>query len=319
MISFQFETYIADGAEHYSYGADYGKGMVQTSKTVSFPESLLSLVDMNIDEIEPAIRQLNEVLCQLTTTREKQYAEEVNALLDELALRHIYFQQLALDWRYRLSRAMIFEQYTEDMLPRKYLYALPDTLRRMQGQIVGLFENVLDADNSDEPTSKRMVDYYQRSGETAFRFYPQPIGFKLIGEVFTEVLTPNNIYDILDFQLRACVKQEIKMRRCKNCGRYFAVMRHGATEYCGRVADERGHTCREVGAINTWTRSKQDDEVFKTYRREYKKRFARMKADKLPPEDFYAWSEKAKEEKKKCDLGEISRDKFYAWLNKDRG
>ena len=60
MISFQFETYIADGAEHYSYGADYGKGMVQTSKTVSFPESLLSLVDMNIDEIEPAIRQLNE-------------------------------------------------------------------------------------------------------------------------------------------------------------------------------------------------------------------------------------------------------------------
>mgnify|MGYP000382285717 CR=1 FL=1 len=77
MISFQFETYIADGAEHYSYGADYGKGMVQTSKTVSFPESLLSLVDMNIDEIEPAIRQLNEVLWQLTTTREKQYAEEV--------------------------------------------------------------------------------------------------------------------------------------------------------------------------------------------------------------------------------------------------
>ena len=78
MISFQFETYIADGAEHYSYGADYGKGMVQTSKTVSFPESLLSLVDMNIDEIEPAIRQLNEVLWQLTTTREKQYVEEVN-------------------------------------------------------------------------------------------------------------------------------------------------------------------------------------------------------------------------------------------------
>ena len=67
MISFQFETYIADGAEHYSYGADYGKGMVQTSKTVSFPESLLSLVDMNIDEIEPAIRQLNEELWNSVT------------------------------------------------------------------------------------------------------------------------------------------------------------------------------------------------------------------------------------------------------------
>ena len=318
MISFQFETYIADGAEHYSYGADYGKGMVQTSKTVSFPESLLSLVDMNIDEIEPAIRQLNEVLWQLTTTREKQYAEEVNALLDELELRHIYFQQLALDWRYRLSRAVIFEQYTEDMLPRKYLYALPDTLRRMQGQIVELFENVLDADNSDEPTSKRMVDYYQRSGETAFRFYPQPIGFELIGEVFTEVLTPNNIYDILDFQLRACVKQEIKMRRCKNCGRYFAVMRHGATEYCGRVADERGRTCREVGAINTWMRSKRDDEVFKVYRREYKKRFAWIKAGRITDQQFYDWSERARAEKDKCEQGLISQKELETWLKESK-
>ena len=32
---------------------DYGKGMVQTSRRpCPFPESLLSLVDMNIDEIE---------------------------------------------------------------------------------------------------------------------------------------------------------------------------------------------------------------------------------------------------------------------------
>ena len=314
MISFQFETYIADGAEHYSYGADYGKGMVQTSKTVSFPESLLSLVDMNIDEIEPAIRQLNEVLWQLTTTREKQYVEEVNALLDELELRHIYFQQLALDWRYRLSRAMIFEQYTEDMLPRKYLYALPDTLRRMQGQIVELFENVLDADNSDEPTSKRMVDYYQRSGETAFRFYPQPIGFKLIGEVFTEVLTPNNIYDILDFQLRACVKQEIKMRRCKNCGRYFAQTGRVSAEYCDRPPLDGQSCCRAMGAFQQWTLKQADDPVFKVYRREYKRRFAWIKAGRISDSEFYAWSEQAREQKKRCDEGIITAEEFGRWL-----
>ena len=314
MISFQFETYIADGAEHYSYGADYGKGMVQTSKTVSFPESLLSLVDMNIDEIEPAIRQLNEVLWQLTTTREKQYVEEVNALLDELELRHIYFQQLALDWRYRLSRAVIFEQYTEDMLPRKYLYALPDTLRRMQGQIVELFENVLDADNSDEPTSKRMVDYYQRSGETAFRFYPQPIGFELIGEVFTEVLTPNNIYDILDFQLRACVKQEIKMRRCKNCGRYFAQTGRVSAEYCDRTPLDGQSSCRAMGAFQQWTLKQADDPVFKVYRREYKRRFAWIKAGRISDSEFYAWSEQAREQKKKCDEGSITVEEFQRWL-----
>lgn len=315
MISFQFKTYIADGAEHYSYGADYGKGMTLTAQTIPLPESLLALIDMDIDMIEPAIRQLNETLWQLATTQEKRYAEDAKALLDDLTPRHIYFQQLALDWKYRLSRALIFEQYTEDMLPRRYLYALPDSLRQMQRQIMELFENVLDTDNSDEPVSKRMADYYKRCAATAFRFYPQPIGFELIDDVFTEVLTPNNIYDILDFQLRACVKQGIKMRRCKNCGRYFAVTGHGATEYCGRVADEKGRTCREVGAINTWTRSKQDDEVFKVYRREYKKRFARMKAGKLPPEDFYAWSEKAREKKEACEGGVLARDAFFQWLS----
>lgn len=315
MISFQFKTYIADSAEHYSYGADDGKGMALTAQTIPLPESLLALIDMDIDTIEPTIRQLNETLWQLATTQEKRYAEDAKALLDDLTLRHIYFQQLSLDWKYRLSRALIFEQYTEEMLPRRYLYALPDSLRQMQGQIVELFENVLDTDNSGEPVSKRMVDYYRRCGETAFRFYPQPIGFELVSDdAFAEVLTPNNIYDILDFQLRACVKQEVKMRRCKNCGRYFALTGHGATEYCGRVADEKGRTCREVGAINTWTRSKQDDEVFKVYRREYKKRFARMKAGKLPPEDFYAWSEKAREKKEVCEAGELARETFFKWL-----
>lgn len=315
MISFQFKTYIADGAEHYNYGADYGKEMSLTTQTVAFPDSLMALVDMDIDQIEPIIQELNEVLWQLTTTREKQYAEEARVLLDALAPQHIYFQQFALDWKYRLSRALIFEQYTEDMLPRKYLYAMPDTLQQMQGQIVELFENVLDTDNSGEPVSQRMVDYYKRCGETAFRFYPQPIGFELVSDdAFAEVLTPNNIYDILDFQLRACVKQEVKMRRCKNCGRYFALTGHGATEYCGRVADEKGRTCREVGAINTWTRGKQKDEVWKDYRREYKKRFARMRAGKLPSEEFYAWSEEAQEKKAAYDNGTLAREAFLNWL-----
>lgn len=95
-------------------------------------------------------------------------------------------------------------------------------------------------------------------------------------------------------------------------------MRHGATEYCGRVADERGRTCREVGAINTWTRSKRDDEVFKVYRREYKKRFAWIKAGRITDEAFYAWSEKAREEKKKCDRDIISLAEFQQWLKESK-
>ena len=63
-----------------------------------------------------------------------------------------------------------------------------------------------------------------------------------------------------------------------------------STEYCDRICDSKGRTCREMGAINTWTQRKQGDEVFKEYRREYKKRFARINAGRLTKSAFYAWS-----------------------------
>ena len=74
------------------------------------------------------------------------------------------------------------------------------------------------------------------------------------------------------------------------------MMRHGAGWYCGRVADERRRTCRGR-AINTWTRSKRDDEVFKVYRRGTKKRFAWIKAGRITDQQFYDWSERARAEK----------------------
>ena len=50
----------------------------------------------------------------------------------------------------------------------------------------------------------------------------------------------------------------------------FSVNHH----YCDRVFDSKGRTCKDVGAIAKWTREKDTDDVFKAYRREYKKRFA---------------------------------------------
>ena len=95
---------------------------------------------------------------------------------------------------------------------------------------------------------------------------------------------------------------------------YFSITGRANTGYCNRPFDSRGRTCKEVGAIAQWTLSKKDDDVFKDYRREYKKRFARMKAGTLPSQEFYAWSKKAREKKAACEAGEITVDKFKAWL-----
>ena len=57
-----------------------------------------------------------------------------------------------------------------------------------------------------------------------------------------------------------------------------------------------------------------DDPIFKAYRKEYKKRFAWIKAGRITDEQFYAWSEQAREEKKKCDREIITLEDFQQWL-----
>ena len=70
------------------------------------------------------------------------------------------------------------------------------------------------------------------------------------------------VYDLIDYHLRECIKREVKMRVCKNCGRYFALTGRTNTEYCSQPFDEKGRTCREVGAIALWTKRKSRDALF---------------------------------------------------------
>ena len=60
--------------------------------------------------------------------------------------------------------------------------------------------------------------------------------------------------------------------------------------------------------------SHAQDELLKIYRREYKRRFAWIRAGKISQEAFSAWSKEAQKEKGKCENGEISQMDFAKWL-----
>ena len=132
-----------------------------------------------------------------------------------------------------------------------------------------------------------MANYYKREGSDSlntFQFCTLPMKFELVdAHTFTEVLYPKTIYDLIDYSLHQCIQREQRMRMCKNCGLYFAVKGRGTAEYCDVITDGKGRVCKEVGAFVQWSQSKEDDEIFKVYRREYKKRFARTKTGKITP------------------------------------
>ena len=296
MPDYIFKTYIDGGREYYEY-TDAADREQTIKKDFPFPESLMELLYMDTQELEAITRKMDRALLAFYQSGAKDDLQVVAAGLNELASRHVYFELLRLDWTERLKAA-------ERVTPKEYLRLLPhkkishiySNIDTMQRQIISLIAHALDT-------------LY------TFQFQPQPVNFEVIDRrIFAEVLYPKDIYDLIDHHIRECVKREVRMRVCKNCLRYFAVTGKASTEYCDRICDSKGRTCREIGAINTWTQRKQGDEVFKEYRREYKKRFARINAGKLTKSVFYAWSEEARKKKEDCDNGTITPEDFSRWL-----
>jgi hypothetical protein len=314
-MRYTYRVWVADGNEYFEYGNEQKK-----KKDLPFGTSLMELLYLDVWAYSELFEGIGKAITELYSSKEQRYADEVLEVLDMIAPKHIYFELLRLEWQDRLEQAKR-QNYANvhDLLPRKELTHIPSNVHTMQEQIKTLFAHVLDLDTSPkESVQKKMVRYYNYRGSdhlNTFQFQPQPMSFEVIDrKTFTEVLYPKNIYDLIDYFVREFVKREQPVRICKNCKRYFALSGRSDAEYCNRPIDDKGRACRDVGSIKAWTEKRKDDDVFKVYRREYKKRFGWIKAGKIKQEDFYAWSEKAREQKAKCDTGEISLQEFTEWL-----
>ena len=313
MIHYEFKTCISDGMELYGFVQEEANGQrVMSTRNARFPQSLLSFLDFDIEQIRLAFQPLSDGVRKVIAEKSREESDRVCQMFAGLTNYHPYFVLLFLDWRYRLDRAWYLGyEFPQNYLQVEYLDEMPDNLERLQRQALDLLTHIWVKDTSDRSVDEKMTAYYLEAEQVekdVFRFRPQKMSYELMyRQTFAEFLCPDTVYDLIDYHLRECLKREIKMRRCKNCGRLFAVTGHGGTEYCGR-------TCREIGAFRVWEKSKSTDEPFKVFRREYKKRFAWIKAGRITKDEFYSWSERAREKRDKCDAGRITLEEFEAWL-----
>lgn len=316
MSAYTFKTYIFNRREYFCYGENTSL----TKKDFPFPESLLKLLRLDIWQYEPLIKNMEKALLRFYQTEEPQDADIILTGLDQLAEAHIYFQQLRLSWQHRFERAATIDGTALiDLLPRQELTHIPSSIDNTQKQIQRLFQSVLDIElGKKSSVPELMAAYYDREGTdtlNTYQFSTLPLKFELVDKhTFTEILYPNSIYDLIDYFLRKCIQQEQRMRVCKNCGLYFAVKGRGTAEYCDITTDEKDRVCKEIGALKHWMKSKEDDEVFNAYRREYKKRFAWTKTGKISPAMLYAWGEKAREKKAECEGRKITLEEYQEWL-----
>lgn len=240
--------------------------------------------------------------------------------LGALADTHSFFRVLHTKWFY--LRSVGFKNATAAVSEAlNELRSLSEELSLYQKQIQRFFELILDIDKAGREPSRQVMRYYhfdqpdQPSDPELFPFRLLTTRFEPVGgDACAPVLYANSVADMISFSLQTCVERNITVRRCKNCGRYFAQTGRVSAEYCDRPPLDGQSSCRSMGAFQQWTLKQAGDPVFKVYRREYKRRFAWIKAGRISDSEFYAWSEQAREQKKKCDEGVITEDEFQRWL-----
>lgn len=308
---YTFKMYFIGDQEQFEYDPWGGQGTDATQKTLPYLESLLSFLELDCTGVERSLQDILDSWDAFFSTGDNACADSALQQMGALAGQHIYFRLPYLQWFARRAQGTLDPEMTKELL------RLSEQLSMYQRQAQTFLERVLDIDQVGRETqqnTRRQYLFDQPRDPDLFRFEAIPVSFGPVdSDTCGLILQPNTVRDLIDFSLRECVMRDIPVRRCRNCGRYFPLTGRVTAEYCSRPNSER-KPCRNTGAALKWEDSRKDNAVFKEYRREYKRRFAWIRAGKISEEDFSDWSKKAQSKKKECDDEKISLDEFKAWL-----
>ena len=123
--TYDLGAYVLDGSERYQWMVETDAGRKLESKSIRFPDSLLSFLYLDVDELEPLFRSLHDDLLHLALSHEQRYVDGIFSTLDALAVRHTYFEEFCVDYKWRVSHAKLHDDYSEDVLRVQMAGAMP--------------------------------------------------------------------------------------------------------------------------------------------------------------------------------------------------
>ena len=230
------------------------------------------------------------------------------------------FAKMSTAQRNALYYLMYRDQFTP-VLDTNLQYSIRPTnrMRRMMA--------AFDFSSKHESAALDLVDMTQHPEDEV------PEGFQEILAAVDDVVEDCStlVYAIAD--LRALLSLEIfdlaqtglRIKRCKNCGRYF-VIENDDEEYCLRIPAGEKKSCRDLHTTkpSTYYSISIDltpDEALAAavqvaYRKAYKTHYARVKAGTLTEDEFNRWKAIAVKMKETVATGEMSIKAYEEWLKK---
>ncbi len=123
----------------------------------------------------------------------------------------------------------------------------------------------------------------------------------------------SNIDEILELEFTKMLKTDIKIKKCKRCGKYFRLKGKYHTEYCSRIADGETRNCREIAASDKYKERTAVNQALQIYNKYYKRYHARLKVNQIKSPDFYTWKYKTLIMRSDCEDGKVSPEEYETW------
>ncbi len=323
---FEMRTVAEDGeGVETLYHKEYPSG----TTVGDFLEVDLSIWDQMIPKIREAVQSINEgrylkksfnalFYCTLYWLDQSAFFAPFAAALQRLHIIHGVGDLISLD---------------ECMEQMAYYKDLQAYLRDLTGQVFSVGESESTAlryfslqkqfgVESYPPFTFESVRYLTAVKGIGGRFpYDEFLEEDEINEpqtIVTEQLETEDAGAFAEFLLYRYLQENLHLRKCKYCGRFFATHGHTKLEYCDRLIENSTKTCREMGSLRLYEQRQMEDPAVREYKRSYKTHNARIRYGLMTREEFTAWSVEARAKRDKCTAGELSLDEFVEWLNSDK-
>lgn len=255
------------------------------------------------------ISELSDIKIDRYYDKEK-YGEMINSVIEKATYKlEKYKKALIEDIKYIYNLNDLEELH--DLSPAQRLYILRNS--KKTSAVLKLYnpkELKLQLNNygnfasypiSDEEDAQEIAKHVNQDKLTSYCFSCNSVIQSFIIELLELAHTEN-----------------VEIKRCKNCGKYFVPDNRSDEIYCSNIY-ENGKTCKEVGHFRTQQRLMKEDDDLRIYRNVYQKLLLRTRRnpDNAQYEkEFQQFKEKNVELKEKINNGEITQEEYMEWLNK---
>ncbi len=130
----------------------------------------------------------------------------------------------------------------------------------------------------------------------------------------------NSFADIIYLELYQMILNNIAVKKCEWCGKYFVLKGDYGTKYCSRIPKGKKQTCQHLGSTRDFNARTKKSDAYKEYLTAYKRMHARIKYGMLTKKDFKEWNVKALEKTQLCEDSRLpenekpSLDELKEWL-----